>query len=203
MLQPPPNYSIVLDRKAISDRVSTVAHAVSNWARDAEQRTGQQVLAVCILRGGVFYFADLLRAVDVSMEPAFCRCRSYSSEVNGLQSSDVHVTMDQIDMEGRAVLLVDDICDSGATLTHMVAFCLRNGAAEVKTSTLIFRHIPNSSFKPEFPAMDYHGNEWFAGYGMEDANRMANCPNCTSSTQPERLSLRVSLASLAGFQSVL
>jgi hypoxanthine phosphoribosyltransferase len=176
MLKPPSNYSVVLDRNAIFERVAKVAKDISAWAREAETRTGQQVLAVCILRGGVFFFSDLLRAVDVSMEPAFCRCRSYSSEVNGLQSSDVHVTMDQIDMEGRAVLLVDDICDSGSTLTNMIAFCLRRGAVEVKSSTLIFRHIPNSSFKPEYPAMDYHGNEWFAGYGMEDANRMANLP---------------------------
>lgn len=174
MKQAPAHYRLALSPEQIAEKVAKVAQAVGEWSHSAAQRTGQQVLAICILRGGVFFFADLLRAVDQSMEPAFCRCRSYSSEVNGLQSNDVHVTMDQIEMQGRAVLLVDDICDSGATLTHMVAFCLRQGAAEVRTATLVFRHIPNSNYQPDFRAYEFEGDDWFAGYGMEDANRNAN-----------------------------
>ena len=83
----------------------------------------QQVLAICVLRGGVFFFADLLKET-YTVEPSFCRAMSYSSEDN-TQGNEFRLVVEPAEMKGRYVLLVDDICDSGKTLKKFTQICIR------------------------------------------------------------------------------
>jgi hypoxanthine-guanine phosphoribosyltransferase len=88
------------------------------WAEAARAQSGRQALALCVLRGGVFFFSDLLIACPVTVEPAFCRCRSYEANVDGVAAATVEVGLEDpaAPCAGRHVLVVDDICDSGRTL---------------------------------------------------------------------------------------
>lgn len=172
--QVPPNYRLAYSPEVIASRVQQLGRQVGNWAAEAEGRCGDQVLSVCVMRGGMFFFADLVRAAGVSMEIASCRTWGYSSSSNEKNPGAVRVSMSDIVSKDRAILIVDDICDTGATLKKLQNVFLELGACEVKTAVLIHRQVENSQFTPDWSAFEYQGTEWFAGFGLDDRNRNAN-----------------------------
>ena len=176
-MQIPANFKRAFTSEMIAASVARVGRQVTEWARDAEQRTGEQVLAVCVLRGGAPFFVDLIRAVETSVEPAYCRTWAYSSDVNSHMLSPtgkVRVSVEEVVAGNRAIVIVDDICDTGATLGKLQRVFLDLGAAEVKSAVLIHRLVESSTFRPDWTAFEYSGSEWFVGYGMEDRNRFSN-----------------------------
>ncbi|MFP4281073.1 MAG: phosphoribosyltransferase [Opitutales bacterium] len=172
----PSNFEQLHDAEALQGHVECLARPIEQWAAGILAETGRPVLALCILRGAVHFFSDLVKACRVSIEPAFCRTWSYSSEENA-QLGTIRTDFLGSDFTGRDVLLVDDICDTGHTLRHLVeSLTGEHGARSVKSTTLIYRERPDSVFRPDWHALAYSGGEWLVGYGMEDRNRYMNYP---------------------------
>lgn len=172
----PHNYRLIYSANTIARRTAELGAEISDWAENAFQRDHQQILAVCILRGGVFFFSDLLKNIRITVEPSFARCQSYSSSSN-LQQDAVRITLSPDNLQGRDVLLIDDICDSGKTLAALMAHCRDHGARDVRTAVLIHRIHQATFYTPNYIAFQHRGAEWFAGYGMEDKNHRANYPD--------------------------
>jgi hypoxanthine phosphoribosyltransferase len=172
----PAHYNLELNPDQIRELVAKMAEEITPWAVEAYEKTQTPPLAVCILRGGVLFFSDLVRAIPVSMQLAFCVCRSYSSETNEALRDTIQVEMDKTVIAGRAVLLIDDICDSGGTFKYLEHFVLKHGAVDVRTAAFVFRDHHSSIFRPNYAAYTYAGDEWFVGYGMEDRNAYMNLP---------------------------
>lgn len=173
----PEHYHEVFNPEVVRAGVERVAAEVTPWARDVVGRRGGQLLALCVLRGAVFFFADLMKAIPVSVEPAYCRCRGYATGVNGVRAEALAVEGLDVDLAGREVLVVDDICDSGRTLAELVRLCRERGAALVRTAVLVHRVIPESVHAPDHAAFRYEGREWFTGYGMDDRSWRTNYPS--------------------------
>ena len=171
----PRNFKRVYSKEDIAYSVYKMAGLIRHWVKDTHETFGQQVLAICVLRGGVFFFADLLKEIPYTVEPSFCRAMSYSSEDN-TQGNEFRLVVEPAEMKGRYVLLVDDICDSGKTLKNLHRYALNNGAQMVKTAVLIHRNHEDSVYTPDYIGFEYTGSEWFAGYGMEDKNHNSNFP---------------------------
>lgn len=171
----PPDFKRLYSKEDIAYSVYKMAGRIRHWVKDTHETVGQQVLAICVLRGGVFFFADLLKEIPYTVEPSFCRAMSYSSEDN-TQGNEFRLVVEPAEMKGRYVLLVDDICDSGKTLKNLHKYALENGAEMVKTAVLIHRNHEASVYTPDYIGFEYTGPEWFAGYGMEDKNHNSNFP---------------------------
>ena len=171
----PETFRRVYSKEDIASRVYQMAGELESWVRNTHEDDGRQVLAICVLRGGVFFFSDLLKEIPYTVELSFCRTMSYSSEKNK-DAKELRLVVEPPEMAGRQVLLVDDICDSGRTLKHLHQYALGKGAKTVKTAVLIHRNHEASVYTPEFIGFEYFGNEWFAGYGMEDKNHYFNFP---------------------------
>ena len=172
----PSNYRLAYSSSQISTKVTALGREIGVWVEETTKRSKQDVLAVCILRGGAFFFTDLLRAIPRSVEPTFCRTWSYSSATNNQSSQGVRVAVDEVVAEGRAILMVDDICDTGATLAKLERVFRDLGASDVKSAVLIRRVLPEQCMVPSWSAFEAEGNDWFVGYGMEDKNRFSNIP---------------------------
>ncbi len=169
----PSHLTLQYSESQIENRLKALGDDINKWSLEVNKRKGEPILAVCVLRGAVFFFSDLLRNIPSSVEPAFCRTWSYSSKEN-LQMKGVRVSVESIEAAGRSILIVDDILDTGATLKKLHQVFTELGAEEVKTAVLIHRIVKNSSYSPDWSAFKYEGDKWFVGYGMEDRNRLQN-----------------------------
>jgi hypoxanthine phosphoribosyltransferase len=172
----PAHLKIFRSPQEIAAAVSRIATELTPWVKDCHLTSGVQPLAVCVLRGGAPFFIDLLRAIPESIEPTYCRTWSYSFDQNAQRGGGVRVAVDDVVAEGRSILLVDDICDTGATLLKLHKVFEELGAKEVKTAVLVHRLQSEQRYTPNYRAFAHSGPEWFVGYGMEDRNHWANLP---------------------------
>ena len=168
----PKEFEICFTREQIAARVSELAEEIIPWVQNAEKRTGQPALLVCVLRGAVFFFADLLREIPISVEPAFCRTWAYTTDSQLMDK--IKISNEDLEVRGRAVLIVDDICDSGATLEALQAMYSNQGAVEVRSVVAVHRQIAQARHNPAWAAFLYTGSEWFVGYGMDSGEKFRN-----------------------------
>lgn len=137
---------------------------------------GKNPLIVAVLRGAFVFTADLLRAITIPCEVDFMAVSSYG---NGIKSSGVVRIVKDLDtqVEGRHVLIAEDILDSGLTLSYLMKMLGSRGAADVRVCTFAVKDIPGKQ-----PAVhpDYVGahvpNEFIVGYGLDYAERYRNLP---------------------------
>lgn len=163
-------------KQDIQSAISVLAKSINDWANSISDAHNQDVVAVPVLRGGVFFFSDLVRELAVSVEMSPARAKAYVIGSNATMEKEVSVQFDEKTIRGRAVLLLDEICDSGATLKRLSESMQEAGALEVKSAVLIHRRTPETVFHPDWVGFEYQGSEWFVGYGMEDQNRWSNLP---------------------------
>ncbi len=170
----PKNFQLCYSAADITNAVKRIGEDLSKWTGQVWEDSHTDVVAVPILRGGIFFFADLVRAVNTSVEIAPVKAWGYVENENAKLLDRVHVDVGSIPANGRRVLLVDDICDSGRTLKALKDKILEAGALEVRSAVLIKRELDEETFSPDWIGFSYKGPEWFVGYGMEDSERWRN-----------------------------
>lgn len=168
----PSHYTLTYRAEEIQKQVTRIAGEVSEWCAGCDD--GSDVLAIPVLRGGIYFFADLTRGISCSVQVAPGRARAYEEGVNAKARSELYINLDGVAVAGRSVLLVDDICDSGRTLEKLVAYLIAQGAEDVKAAVLIHRQTEASTFTPDWSGFGFKGNDWFVGYGMDDRGRFSN-----------------------------
>ncbi|HTI70186.1 MAG TPA: phosphoribosyltransferase family protein [Candidatus Limnocylindria bacterium] len=172
----PENYREIFSAEQVQEAVRKLARELTPWAARVHTQAVSQPLALCVLRGAFLFFADLVKEIPHSVQPAFVRCQSYATAEVLRPEDEVRLNLDDLDVRQRHVLLIDDICDSGRTLAVIQKKLLEHGASEVLTAVLIHRVHPNSGFTPNFACFRHEGPEWFAGYGMDDCHWHMNYP---------------------------
>ena len=126
---------------------------------------------ICILNGSIHFYSDLVRAMSIDCELDFIRLKSYEGKDN---SGGITCTKDlEIDLKGKRVYIVDDICDSGATILEALFMVNSRMAQEVKVVTMLQR-------KGGTALSDFNGfeinDEFVYGYGLDNngLNRNVN-----------------------------
>jgi hypoxanthine phosphoribosyltransferase len=152
----------------IQQKVRELADAIS---RDYE---GKDILAICLLRGAFLFFADLVRAIRVPLTVDFIVSESY---VKSESTGEVKVHCDiREDPSGKDVLLVEDITDSGISLSHIRERILSRGPKSLRICTFLDKKERRVLDVP----LDYIGfavpNEFVVGYGMDYENKFRNLP---------------------------
>jgi hypoxanthine phosphoribosyltransferase len=172
----PPHLELLYPRPAIDACLKTIAQTVDTWAAESLLFTQQPLLAVCVLRGGVFFFSDLLQQMRQSVEPGFCRASSYTPTLNDSPETTLHLDWLGLAATGRDVVLVDNICDSGRTLATCQQQLTNTGANSVRTIVCVHRRRADSTHTPTLSGFTYTGLEWLAGYGLRDRQSCMNHP---------------------------
>lgn len=167
---------VVVTEEQVQQRVASLAALVDDDYRDDE------VLLVGVLKGAVMLMADLSRAMTKAVQMDWMAVSSYGS---GTRSSGVvRILKDlDIDINGRHVLIVEDILDSGLTLSWLVGNLKSRGAASVKVLCLLRKP---SAVKVDVP-VDYLGfdipDEFVVGYGLDYAERFRTL-TCVAALAP-------------------
>ena len=141
----------------------------------AEDYRGKDPLVICILKGAIFFMADLVRAMDCNLEIDFMDVSSYGNEFES--SGEVRILKDlDRSVEGKNVLVVEDIVDTGTTLHYLLDNLKARGAKSVRLVALLN--------KPERRKMDvdvdYVGftvpDYFVVGYGLDYAEQYRQLP---------------------------
>lgn len=141
----------------------------------AREYAGKNPLVICVLKGAILFMADLVKTMDIPLEMDFMAISSYGAST---QSSGVVRILKDLDtaLEGRHVLIVEDIVDTGLTLSYLRDQLIRRNTASVKIVTLFDK--PSGRKIGIVP--DYRGfevpNEFIVGYGLDYAEKYRNLP---------------------------
>lgn len=160
---------ILLTKEQICDKVAALGEQLR------ADYDGKNPLFVCILKGSSVFFADLIREVKMPLEIDFMAISSYG---NGTRTTgEVRMVKDlNNSIEGRHVLVVEDILDSGMTLSYLKKLLESRGAASVKICTL----LDKPARRVTDVAADYSGFEiedyFVVGYGLDYAEKYRNLP---------------------------
>ena len=136
---------------------------------------GRDLLLICVLKGAVFFLSDLMRRIDLPCEVDFMAVASYG---DATESSGVVRILKDLDapIEGRDVLIVEDIVDSGLTLEYLLRNLQGRGPASLEVCALLTKP---SRRKTQIQAK-YVGfeipNRFVIGYGLDHAERHRNLP---------------------------
>lgn len=160
---------VILSEELLQERVAEIGAQIS---RDYEGRT---VLLVAVLRGAALFIADLARAITVPVELDFMAVSSYGSST---KSSGVVRILKDLDetIEGRDVIVVEDILDTGLTLKYLLKNLASRKPASLEVVTLLNKEgkqrVPISCKYIGFPIPD----EFVVGYGLDFAEKYRNLP---------------------------
>ena len=160
---------VLVSEQQIAQRLREMGEAIS------EHYDGEQVVVTAVLKGAFIVLADLAREIAVDTVFDFMAVSSYGAATRS--SGVVRILKDlDVDIEGRHVLIVEDIVDSGLTLSYLLKNLRARGPKSVEVAALLV--------KPEALKVDLDvrwtgfevPNEFVVGYGLDYAERYRNLP---------------------------
>ncbi len=164
----PQHLELVQSAEDIETVLDQLAGKVEEWARDCQERDGRMLLMMCVLRGGAFFFSDLVQRIGYSIEPAFCRAWSYAKDMTAKPEEAVKIDWPEVNVTGRDVVLVDNICDTGRTFAAATKEILAREPARVRTVSFVRRKQAELIHEPTLSGVSFIGPEWLVGYGLRD-----------------------------------
>lgn len=163
------NMQILISQKEIEERIKSLAVQINT------DYAGKEVLLVCVLRGAVMFAMDLAKALNLSLEIDFLAVSSYGCGTASSGSVKIIKDLD-CNIEGKHVLLIEDIVDTGLTLTHIAEMIKMRNPKSFRVCALLS--------KPERRMCnieaDYTGftieDKFVVGYGLDYNQKYRNLP---------------------------
>jgi len=159
--------SVLVEEAAIKRRVAEIG------AQIAHDFAGEDLRLITVLKGGLFFLADLCRACDLPLSIDFLAVSQYSAGVGGM----VRVTKDLSDeIEGASVVLVEDVVDTGLTVNYVLSLLRAHSPAKLTVCTLLDKPSRRIADIP----ITYTGftlpDSFVVGYGLDLNGRYRNLP---------------------------
>ena len=161
--------NVLLSEEEVDAKIKAIGEQIS------KDYAGKQVQLVCVLKGGSFFMCELAKRITVPVSLDFMSVSSYGSET---KSSGVVKIVKDLDepIKGKNVLVVEDIVDSGRTLSYLMEMLKDRGPESLRLCTLLD--------KPERRVVDVHvdytgfqiPDEFVVGYGLDYDQRYRNLP---------------------------
>lgn len=161
---------VLLTEEEVNKKISEVAAQIN---KDYE---GKEVHLICILKGGVFFTCELAKRLTIPVSLDFMSVSSYGS---GTKSSGVVKIIKDLDepLEGKNVIIVEDIIDSGRTLAYLIEVLKQRNPKNIELCTLLDK--PERRVKKQV-TVDYTcftiPDEFVVGYGLDYAQKYRNLP---------------------------
>ena len=163
---------ILISAEEIDRITSQIAARIDEEYKDAE---GKLVL-LGILKGSVVFMGDLMKKITLPIEIDFMKVSSYGAGTSSSGRIKIHLDLCRSDLSECNILIVEDIIDSGKTLSYLTEYLKINGAKSVKTCTLLD--------KPSRREVDFHADyvgasipdEFVIGYGLDYAEKYRALP---------------------------
>jgi len=165
-----PNLEVLFSTEQIDSRIKELGEEITR------EYAGKELVLVGVLKGSCVFLADLMRVIDLPLTIDFMSVSSYK---DGMKSTgDVEILKDLSNpIRDKHVLVVEDIIDTGLTLSRLLEILGSRGAASIKLASFLDK--PEPRIKTELK-VDYTGftipNKFVVGYGLDAAGRYRNLP---------------------------
>lgn len=159
----------VISREQLADRIREMGRQLN------EELPDEPIIALCVLKGAVFFMTDLVRAIDRDVAIDFLQVSSYGDSTTS--SGVVTIIKEpQLDCNDKIVLIVEDIVDTGLTAREVDRYLRNRGAKDVKLVTLLDKAASRTvDFKPHYVGFEIDP-EFVVGYGLDHAEKYRNLP---------------------------
>ena len=162
---------VLLTDEEIQNRVHALGAQLARDYRD------KNPVMICILKGSIMFYADLLRAMPIRLTLDFMAVSSYGNRTKS--SGEVEIRKDLSgSIENRDVVIVEDIIDSGFTLSYLSRMLAARGAKSIAICTLLdkpARRAPGITLKADYSGFEIP-DEFVVGYGLDYAEAYRNLP---------------------------
>ena len=163
--------SVLLTEEQIQNRVKELGAQIAADYRDLDP------VMICILKGSTMFFADLLRAMPIRLTMDFMAVSSYGKRTKA--SGEVEIRKDLSgSIENRDAIIVEDIIDSGFTLSYLTRMLSARGAKSIKICTLLdkpARRAPGITLKADYSGFEIE-DAFVVGYGLDYDEAYRNLP---------------------------
>jgi hypoxanthine phosphoribosyltransferase len=163
------SYKTLISSEDMFKRIEALGKQIS------EDYEGKDITAICVLKGGVMFMADLVKSITQPLSMDFMAISSYGNETSSTGVVKIIKDLDE-SIEGKHVLVVEDIIDSGRTLNYLVKILEERNPSSIKICTLLD--------KPERRVVDVHvdyvgfaiPDQFVIGYGLDYMQLYRNLP---------------------------
>lgn len=167
------NLRLLIDRQTIADRVRVLGSEIT------EYYSGKPLTLVVLLNGAMLFASDLARHIE--LDDVYLDSISASSYSNDASSGNLKIRSQlKLPVQGRHILLIDDILDTGCTLATVKQYFEKMDAASVRTCVLLNKQLDGGKIK-QFPAADWTGftipDLYVLGYGLDSMEKYRNLPD--------------------------
>jgi hypoxanthine phosphoribosyltransferase len=143
---------------------------------DRDYKDSKCLVLVCILKGSIVFMGDLMKKLTVPCEIDCMKVSSYGAGTATTGNIHIHLDLMRPDIADCDLLIVEDIIDSGKTLSYLVEYLKLNGAHSVKTCTLLDKPSRRQvEFVPDYVGKEIP-DEFVIGYGLDYAERYRTLP---------------------------
>lgn len=164
--------SILLSSEKIDGIVTDIAQKIDETYSSPDSR----LLLLCILKGSVVFMGDLMKKLTIPVEIDFMKVSSYGS--GSATSGRVNIILDlnRKDLSSCDILIIEDIIDSGKTLSYLTEYLRLNGAKSVRSCTLLDKPSRREvEFTPDFVGAEIP-DAFVVGYGLDFAEKYRALP---------------------------
>ncbi len=154
---------VLISEVEIDSAVRRIAAEIDNFS----QESGKNLLLLGILKGSVVFMGDLMKRIKTPVEIDFMKVSSYGSGT--VSSGRINIILDlaRKDLKDTDIVIIEDIIDSGRTLSYLVEYMKFNGANSVKTCTLLDKPSRRVvDLTPDFVGYEIP-DEFVVGYGLD------------------------------------
>lgn len=161
---------VLISEEQIQARVLDLAEQIS-----ADYNDGRELVMIGVLKGSFIFLADLSRRLSIPRTIEFIAVSSYRN--GSVSSGAVRLVMDvRGNIEGKHVLIVEDIVDTGHTLKYLIGILKSHRPASVKTAALV-RKAESAEVEVTIDYLGFDiGDEWVVGYGLDYAEQNRTLP---------------------------
>ena len=160
---------VLLGEEEVDQRIRKIA------ARISRDYAGKEIHLICVLKGGVFFTCELAKRITVPVSLDFMSVSSYGDDTKSSGVVKIVKDLDQ-PLEGKDVLIVEDIVDSGRTLSYLMKVLESRNPSSLRLCTLLDkpqRRVKN--VKVDYCCFEI-SDEFVVGYGLDYAQKYRNLP---------------------------
>ena len=177
------NISVLFSEEQIARRVAEVGEEITKGL------SGREICVLGLMKGSLVFMSDLIRRIPLDLEVHFVRVTSSREQMAGRVQTEI-VFSTAVPLEGRDVLLIDDIVDTGITLSYLLAHIHEHGPRSLKVCALIDKpEARKIDVHPDWTAFSVHeplADRFLVGYGLDWMERFRGLPYIGTIPRPAR-----------------